>query len=228
VAALTVGFDLDMTLIDSRPGIAAVWNALSAETGVAIDVDAATSRLGPPLADELARWFPADLLEVQADRFRELYPDLAIEPTPPMPGAHDALAAVHAVGGRAVVITGKYEANALLHVAHLGLEADQVFGWCWGEGKTTALRREGAAVYVGDHLEDMKSAAAAGAVAVGVLTGGASTADLTAAGADVVFDDLTSFPGWLAGLSANSLGSMALDGYAGTPFGEQPSPDPKP
>lgn len=30
---LTVGFDLDMTLIDSRPGIAAAFQALSAETG---------------------------------------------------------------------------------------------------------------------------------------------------------------------------------------------------
>ena len=34
VRPLVVGFDLDMTLIDTRPGIAAVWDALSAETGV--------------------------------------------------------------------------------------------------------------------------------------------------------------------------------------------------
>ena len=33
----TVGFDLDMTLIDSRPGIAATYQELSARTGVAID-----------------------------------------------------------------------------------------------------------------------------------------------------------------------------------------------
>jgi phosphoglycolate phosphatase len=36
-APLTVGFDLDMTLIDSRPGIKAAYDRLSAETGVYID-----------------------------------------------------------------------------------------------------------------------------------------------------------------------------------------------
>ena len=41
---LVVGFDLDMTLIDTRPGIAAVWDALAAETGVTIDsADAANA-----------------------------------------------------------------------------------------------------------------------------------------------------------------------------------------
>lgn len=42
--APTVGFDLDMTLIDSRPGIKAAFLALSAETGFAIDADLAISR----------------------------------------------------------------------------------------------------------------------------------------------------------------------------------------
>ena len=196
-AAFTVGFDLDMTLIDSRPGIGAVWRALSSETGVPIDADAATSRLGPPLADELARWFPPDLLEVRADRFRALYPGLAIEPTPAFAGAHDSLSAVRRLGGRAVVITGKFEPNALLHMTHLGLQVDRVLGWCWGEGKTAALESEGAAIYVGDHLEDMRAATAAGVIGVGVRTGGADPEELRAAGANVVLDELTQFPAWL-------------------------------
>ena len=60
VPPLVVGFDLDMTLIDSRPGIAVALDALSAETGVPIDSAAAVSRLGPPLDEELAYWFPAE------------------------------------------------------------------------------------------------------------------------------------------------------------------------
>ena len=48
-----VGFDLDMTLIDSRPGIRAAYQALTAETGVLVDADLAVSRLGPPLRAEL-------------------------------------------------------------------------------------------------------------------------------------------------------------------------------
>ena len=58
--ALTVGFDLDMTLIDSRPGIRACYQALSERTGTYIDADLAVTRLGPPLAEELINWFPAE------------------------------------------------------------------------------------------------------------------------------------------------------------------------
>src|SRR2546423_15398758 len=46
VPPLTVGFDLDMTLIDSRPGIAATYDALAAETGRGIDSAAPATRLG--------------------------------------------------------------------------------------------------------------------------------------------------------------------------------------
>ncbi|MCZ9344745.1 HAD family hydrolase, partial [Streptomyces sp. TRM76130] len=45
----TVGFDLDMTLIDSRPGIHACYVELSARTGTHVDADLAVTRLGPPL-----------------------------------------------------------------------------------------------------------------------------------------------------------------------------------
>ena len=62
-----VGFDLDMTLVDTRPGIAATYRALSAQTGVYVDAEAAVSRLGPPLRHELRRWFPPEQLE-SADR----------------------------------------------------------------------------------------------------------------------------------------------------------------
>ncbi len=197
--SLVVGFDLDMTLIDTRPGIAAVWDALSAETGVAVDSAAAVSRLGPPLDEEVARWFPPESHEAVGDRFRELYPGLAVHPTPAFDGAREAVAAVHAHGGRAVVVTGKYEPNARLHLQHLGIDADECVGWLWGEQKAAALLEHGAGVYVGDHVGDVLGARAAGAVAVGVATGPVSADELRAAGADVVLADLTEFPAWLDG-----------------------------
>jgi uncharacterized protein len=199
VPPLVVGFDLDMTLIDSRPGIAAALDALSAETGVHIDSAAAVSRLGPPLNEELVRWFPEDQVEQTADRFRELYPDLAITPTGMMAGAREAVDAVHRHGGRVVVVTAKYEPNARLHLDHLGIEADEVVGWRWGPAKGEALREHGATVYVGDHVADVAGARAADAVSVGVATGPVSADELRAAGADAVLDDLHGFPAWLDG-----------------------------
>ena len=192
-----VGFDLDMTLIDSRPGIAVALDALSVETGVHIDSAAAVSRLGPPLDEELAYWFPADQVAPMADRFRELYPDLAITPTEMLAGAAEAVDAVHRHGGRVVVVTAKYEPNARLHLDHLGIEADEVVGWRWGPAKGEALREHGATVYVGDHVADVAGARAADALSVGVATGPVSADELRAAGADVVLDDLHGFAAWL-------------------------------
>jgi uncharacterized protein len=196
VDPLTVGFDLDMTLIDSRPGIAAVYAALSAETGVPIDTELVVSRLGPPLTHELANWFLAEQVEALADRYRALYPDLAVRAAPLFPGAREALAAIRAHGCRVVVVTGKYGPNAQLHLDHLGIEVDGLAGNLWAEEKAVALREFGASVYVGDHLSDVRAARAAGALAVGVPTGPVSAGELHAGGADVVLDDLAAFPAW--------------------------------
>ncbi|MFD4880379.1 HAD family hydrolase [Streptomyces sp. NPDC058420] len=196
--ALTVGFDLDMTLIDSRPGIHACYVALAERTGTYIDADLAVTRLGPPLADELINWFPADDLPAMADLYREMYPSIAIAATPAMPGAPEAITAVRAAGGRAIVVTAKYEPNAKLHLAHLGIDADAVIGNLWAEQKAEALREEGASVYVGDHVGDVRGARTAGALAVAVATGPCDADELRAAGADVVLGDLTEFPRWLS------------------------------
>lgn len=196
--ALTVGFDLDMTLIDSRPGIHACYEALAARTGTYIDADLAITRLGPPLVDELVHWFPAEAVPDMADLYRSMYPSIAIEVTPAMPGAARAIAEVRAAGGRAIVVTAKYEPNAKSHVEHLGLEPDEVIGDLWAEAKADALRAHGASVYVGDHVGDVRGARIAEAYAVGVATGPCDERELREAGADVVLTDLTAFPEWLA------------------------------
>ncbi|MFJ9892791.1 HAD family hydrolase [Streptomyces sp. NPDC091280] len=196
--APTVGFDLDMTLIDSRPGIHACYLALAERTGTYIDADLAVTRLGPPLADELINWFPADRVPAMSDLYREMYPSIAVAATPAMPGAREAMAAVRAAGGRAVVVTAKYEPNAKLHLAHLGIDADAVIGDLWAEQKAEALREEGASVYVGDHVGDVRGARAAGALSVAVATGPCDEEELRTAGADVVLGALTEFPRWLS------------------------------
>ncbi|MGW4594587.1 HAD family hydrolase [Streptomyces sp. NPDC004457] len=198
-SSLTVGFDLDMTLIDSRPGIRACYLALAERTGTFIDADLAVTRLGPPLAEELIHWFPADEVPAVADLYREMYPSIAIAATPAMDGAREAVEAVRAAGGRTMVVTAKYEPNAKLHLAHLGIEPDVVVGDLWAEQKAAALREYGAGVYVGDHVGDVRGARAADAFSVAVATGPCPADELRAAGADVVLPDLSAFPAWLGG-----------------------------
>ncbi|MEU6527724.1 haloacid dehalogenase-like hydrolase [Streptomyces sp. NPDC046928] len=200
--ALTVGFDLDMTLIDSRPGIHACYRALSERTGTYIDADLAVTRLGPPLEEELANWFPAERVAAVAEEYRAMYPAFAVTATTALPGAREAIAAVQDAGGRAIVVTAKHEPNAKLHMEHLGLEPDAVVGDLWAERKAVALREHGASVYVGDHQGDIRAARAAGALSVTVATGPFDAAQLAELGADVVLADLTGFPDWLAGYRA--------------------------
>ncbi|MFD5448842.1 HAD family hydrolase [Streptomyces sp. NPDC003470] len=199
VPAPTVGFDLDMTLIDSRPGIRACYLALSERTGTYVDADLAVTRLGPPLVEELAHWFPAEEVEATAALYREMYPAYAVTATTALPGAREAIEAVRAAGGRAIVVTAKYEPNAKLHLEHLGMAPDAVIGDLWAEQKAVALREHAADVYVGDHVGDVRGARTAGALSVAVASGPCDAEELRTAGADVVLAALTEFPEWLAG-----------------------------
>ncbi len=196
-APLVVGFDLDMTLIDTVPGFGAVLRELGGELGVDFPVEEMTAALGPPLDLLLAPYLPAADVAAAGDRFRALYPEHAVASVPLLPGAAEALAAVRRHGGRVVVVTGKYAPNARLHLDHLSLDVDLLEGWVWGVGKADVLRREGASMYVGDHVHDVEGALAAGVLSVSVLTGGCSRDELLAAGTHVVLDDLSHFPSWL-------------------------------
>ncbi|MBA9003360.1 HAD family hydrolase [Thermomonospora cellulosilytica] len=200
----TVGFDLDLTLADTRQGIGDVYRALAAETGVFIDVDEVLSRLGPPLEHELAHWFPAERIEEMAARYRALYGDIAVPASKPMPGAFEAVEAVRAAGGRTLVVTAKSHGHAVATVEHLGLPVDAVVGGLFGTGKAVALREHGAQIFVGDHIADVDAARAAAALGVAVATGPFDAAELRAHGADVVLPDLGAFPEWLAGRRAAS------------------------
>jgi phosphoglycolate phosphatase len=207
-----VGFDLDMTLIDSRPGIAATYRALTAQTGVYVDADLAVSRLGPPLRTELRNWFPEADLEETVTAYRKLYAEHAIAPTRPMPGAAEALDAVRELGLRVVVVTSKLGRLAELHLAHLGMAADELAGDLFAEGKAAALSEHGVRWYVGDHVGDMIAAHTAGVPGIGVATGPCAAGELRAAGADHVLDDLTALPGLLRRITVGSgaRGSIAL------------------
>ena len=197
---LVVGFDLDMTLLDTRPGIAATYRALIEATGVQIDVDLVVNRLGPGLPDEMANWFPPAEVDAAVRLYRSMYPSHAIESAVVLPGAREAVASVHALGGTVAVITAKIEPLARLHFAHVGFDIDQVVGNVFGPGKQQAITDLGVEIYVGDHVADARAATAAGpwVTAVGVTTGPCDAAQLAEAGASVVMADLTGFPGWLA------------------------------
>ncbi len=195
---LVVGFDLDMTLVDSRPGILATLQILQDETGAPVATDEMLDALLRRNLDlEFGERFPTDLATTWSDRFRELYVDHGVPGTHRLPGARESVAAVRELGGRAVVITAKYEPNARRCLEQVELDVDAVFGWRYADAKGDTLRDEGAAIYVGDTPNDVRAAVRADAHMVAVTTGPHPAEDLRATGAATVLDSLAEFPDWL-------------------------------
>ncbi len=194
-----VGFDLDMTLINSRPAIMAAWQAVADELGVSIDLAEVDRRMGIKLEDEVAYWFPATGRADAAASYRRHYVRLAPALTFLLPGAAAALGAVGAAGELAVVVTAKHRVSVQPSLAAVGLQPDEVVAHVHGPEKAAVLARLGAAVYVGDTPADMAAGRASGVVPVGVPTGSFGPAELIAAGAQLVLGSLTEFPSWYAG-----------------------------
>ena len=201
-----IGFDLDMTLVDSADAIVDSVAHTCRHFGGTVDEDVVRAGVGLPLDVVFPDFIPdvpyAEALEVY--RARYLSHGLAMQTL--LPGAREALAAVVDDGYRVLVVSAKKDTHVLAVLREVGL-ADQVaavVGERFAETKSEALREHAAVAYVGDHTGDVRGAIGAGAVAVAVATGPTSADALREAGADVVLADLTEFPAWWAGFSAGS------------------------
>lgn len=144
-----------------------------------------------------------------------------------LPGAVAALAAVAALGAEAAVqsvLTGNVRPVAEAKLAAFGLDGylDLAVGAYGEEDERRAelvhLARDRAqagygrdfggpaTVLVGDTPLDVTAAAESGARSVAVATGGATAAELAAAGADCVLPDLTNTAAFLAALGRPPAG----------------------
>ena len=198
---LVVGFDLDLTLVDSRERIMRSYIHALRDVGVEVSREDLEPHLGIPLTHTVAAVAPAVDADALVARYRRYYDDPASPPTEPMRGAAEALSAVRDHGGRTVVVSAKYVPAVHTALAEAGLAdlVDAVYGELFAEDKSAALLEQRATVYVGDHPGDMAAAAGAGALAVGVTTGSHDALALSAVGAAVTLEHLSAFPGWLRG-----------------------------
>jgi phosphoglycolate phosphatase len=204
---LVVGFDLDMTLIDSIDAIAATMAAAVAVSpggaGVQITRENIWPWVGVPLEDTVTALAPQADCAAVVREYRARYASIGAPMVTLLPGARSAFSAVRAAGGRVLVVSAKAEPGVRVSLAQVGLDGpeagpDLVVGGLFAAAKGECLLAERASVYVGDHPGDVEAARVAGAVSVAVSTGAHGAATLLAAGADVVLAALTEFPAWLS------------------------------
>ncbi len=195
-------FDLDGTLVDSRPGIVAALNATLAELGEPELPEAAlVPRIGPPIEETWAELLrrPQDAVAGVVAAYRERYAELMLDGTDVHPGIPRLLEALAADGHLLAVATSKAQPLAQELLAHLGL--DGAFAAVRGpvppaaEPKAATVGRAlealglaaGAdAVLVGDRHHDVEGGHAHGLAVIGAGWGYGSREELEAAGAVAV------------------------------------------
>jgi phosphoglycolate phosphatase len=213
-------FDLDGTLVDSVPDLAAALNRVLAEAGLPPHSrDAVARMVGHGVARLVERGFaaagaPLDLAALPrwVDRFLHFYAEDLSTLTRPYPGVPEALDALAAAGWRLGVCTNKPTRLSVRLLDALGLLAR--FGAVVGGDATperkphpaplrTTLDQLGvpaaAAVFVGDSETDVLTARAVGLPVV-LVRYGYTAMPPEALAADVVVDDLSNLPALLESL----------------------------
>lgn len=194
---LVIGFDLDMTLVDSAEGISEALVQVCADHGVEISLADALETIGLPLDQVFPMWLPDMPYEQLLDEYRDHYGKFGIPKTVLLPGARESLNSIRELNGKIVVVSAK-KADFVQRVLDVvGLEADAIHGYLFAEKKGVVLLEENALVYVGDHPGDIRAARAANAISVVVPTGPTSVEDLIDSGPDKVLASLEDFPDWL-------------------------------
>ena len=213
-------FDLDGTLVDSVPDLAAALNRTLAEAGLSPQpLDAVARMVGHGVARLVERGFTAagapldlDALPRRVERFLGFYAQDLATLTRAFPGMPEALDALAAAGWRLGVCTNKPTALSVELLDALGL--GRRFGAVVGGDATPerkphpaplllALDRLGvppaAAVFVGDSETDVLTARAAG-LPVALVRTGYTALPVEALGADALVDDPAVLPDLLASL----------------------------
>ena len=202
-------FDLDGTLLDTIPDIAAGLNGGLAACGLPIhpprDCEAF---IGGGIREAVTKAAPAgtpeEVLQKVLDRYHDIYVDHCTDATRPYPGVEDMLHALSHQGLILGVLSNKTEATAQKIIAHFfpNVPFRCVFGRAEGrplKPHTGAAAPALAALglppaeiaYVGDSGTDMTFAKAAGMLAVAAPWGYRSREELAACGADLLPDSPT-------------------------------------
>lgn len=195
-------FDLDGTLIDSKPGIIrSVEHALNF-FDIHIPSEKLVPFIGPPLRDSFAQVFPdaPAKVELAIQKYREYYSAKGIFECNLYSGIRELLAALHAEGRSICLATSKPEPFAQRILTHFGI--DGLFDFVAGaelhgarNSKTAVLRyacehfklKDAAfCLMVGDRKYDVRGAHDLEMACAGVLYGYGTREELTEAGADYI------------------------------------------
>ncbi len=201
---ISVGFDLDGTLIDSTDAIvASFFHAFHEKGHTPPSREAIIATISATLEDQFRLLAKLDVAEATRV-YREHYLRTSPATTVLLPGVVEALDQLASAGIRMGVATSKRRSSAEPLLQHL--QIDRYFKACIGPEDVArpkphpdpihALMRQmniaqpDGLIYIGDTHFDAKAAQAAGVPFIGVTTGYATRAELEACGARTIVDSM--------------------------------------
>jgi phosphoglycolate phosphatase len=203
MSALTLLFDLDGTLTDSRPGIISGMQHAMAALGLEVPPEHALLRfIGPPTQDAFRELLSSSDPELNSRAiaiYRERYAKQGLFENSVYPGVHEGLSALSEAGATLYVVTSKPEVFAHRIIDHFELRpffkrvfGSELSGERSNKGDLIAhvLTHEGLtnqAWMIGDRLHDVRGAKLNALRSAGVLWGYGSRTELAEAGADAIF-----------------------------------------
>lgn len=199
----TILFDLDGTLINSKPGITKCAQYALAAFGIEEpDLDKLEFFIGPPLVESFQKHygFAPDQARLAVDKYRERYHTVGIFECELYPGVEDTLRTLKNAGYRIAMASSKPEVSCRQILEHFGLTAyfDEIAGATLDgrlDSKISVLREAmrrmeitdvSEACLVGDTRFDVLGAKEAGMDCLGVTYGFGTKEELLACGAVAV------------------------------------------
>ena len=192
----TIGFDLDMTLVDSAAGITACMSdSLKAFKIKGITTEQQYKTIGIPLRDAFAQWVEEGKVDEVVAYYRSKFDEIAFPHMKLLPHALEALTACEAHNVEVLVVSSRKQESleGLLRYLNIIDKFSLVKGGAFGEAKGAILKEAGAAIYVGDHEGDVRGAKAGECFSIAVCTGPSTQESLAAENPDILMKDLSEF-----------------------------------
>lgn len=201
-----VVFDMDGTLLNTLPDLTALTNAVLSDLGYPTHTEEAIRGfIGDGVRALMMRAMPDsasdDEKEAALAEWKSRYQEFGRRKTVPYPNIIEMLEGLKSKGVKLGVLSNKFDA-AVKDLA--GFYFPATFDVAKGESPTCPRKPDPTGLlasiqeiglnpsqvaYIGDSAGDMKSAKAAGAMAIGVSWGYQTVDRLVSAGADMVIDD---------------------------------------
>lgn len=186
-------FDLDGTIIDSAPGIAATFSYTLEKYGIHCTDDQLREFMGPPLSESFAKMVSPEEVETCVQIYRQRYEEDGIFRCSVYEGIPELLQSLKENGWTVCLATSKLRKAAVEILERFGLAPffDDI-GGASADGRierkeevlhcvlSSSAMHEKNGIMIGDRFSDMEGARLCGLPAVGVLYGYGSERELSA------------------------------------------------